>query len=312
MPSLWDCSGLTSYTSDGSVGPWAREKLSCLEKYLAAYTTILRKQDWCDRYFYFDAFAGAGTAPLRTTRTTLNDISRNGLLADLVDEIHSDKDVVEYVKGSPHVSMGINHPFTEYYFVEQEPAKAAQLRIDLEREYAHPKVEVIEGDANEAIYRILINGSFNWQRTRGVVFLDPFGLHVPWKTLEDLAACGAVEVIINLPIGMAIQRLLPSSGNFSQSDIERLNRYFGSPDWFDVAYERKNDMFGESLAKHVDAGHRLANWYRGRLKHAFGQASRARLIRNHRGGHLYYLIWAGRNETGRKIASDILKQGEVI
>lgn len=208
--------------------------------------------------------------------------------------------------------MGIVHPFTEYYFVEQDPLKAATLRTDLENEYAHPNVYVIEDDANEAIYRILINGTFNWRRSRGVVFLDPFGLQVPWKTLEDLAACGAVEVIINLPIGMAIQRLLPSNGEFSRPNIERLNRYFGSPSWFDVAYERKEDMFGKSLAKHADAGQRLAIWYRDRLKKVFGQASRARLIRNHKGGHLYYLIWAGRNETGRKIATDILKQGEVV
>jgi hypothetical protein len=33
------------------VGPWAREKLECLGKYLAAYTIILRKQHWLKGYF---------------------------------------------------------------------------------------------------------------------------------------------------------------------------------------------------------------------------------------------------------------------
>lgn len=196
--------------------------------------------------------------------------------------------------------------------MEQNPVKATKLREDLATEYQHNKIEIIDGDANDAIYRTLINGNFDWRRSRGVVFLDPFGLQVPWKTLEDLSKPGTIEVIINLPIGTAIQRLLPSNGDFSTSDAERLNRYFGTPEWFDVAYERRADMFGNTVAKHADAGQRLAAWYRDRLKGVFGQASRARLIRNHKGGHLYYLIWAGRNETGRKIATDILKQGEVV
>ena len=46
------------------VGPWAEDKLECLRKYLAAYTTILRKQRF-KGYGYVDAFAGAGTAKIR-------------------------------------------------------------------------------------------------------------------------------------------------------------------------------------------------------------------------------------------------------
>ena len=47
------------------VGPWAREKLECLRKYLAAYTTTLRNQHWLKGYFYVDAFAGPGSLKVR-------------------------------------------------------------------------------------------------------------------------------------------------------------------------------------------------------------------------------------------------------
>jgi hypothetical protein len=43
-----------------TVGPWAKDKLERLQKYLSAYTTIMRKQKLCKGYFYIDAFAGPG------------------------------------------------------------------------------------------------------------------------------------------------------------------------------------------------------------------------------------------------------------
>ncbi len=48
------------------VGPWARDKLERLGKYLAAYTRILSKQPWLEGYIYVDAFAGAGRAQVRS------------------------------------------------------------------------------------------------------------------------------------------------------------------------------------------------------------------------------------------------------
>src|SRR3546814_769162 len=134
-------------------------------------------------------------------------------------------------------------------------------------------------------------------------------LQVPWKTLEALAATKAIEVIINLPVGMAIQRLLPNTGEFAPEKRQRLTEYFGSPDWELVLYESSSDLLGETHAKRGDAGELLAKWYANRLEEVFGYAAPPRLIRNSTGGHLYYLLWAGPNGTGKKIASYVLKQG---
>jgi three-Cys-motif partner protein len=122
-----------------------------------------------------------------------------------------------------------------------------------------------------------------------------------------------IEIILNLPVGMAIQRLLPRSGIFTEQQRKKLNEYFGSPDWEKVIYEKAPNLFGDTDTIKVEgSGERLAKWYQKRLERAFGYAPNPRLIRNSQGSHLYYLLWAGPNKTGHKIASHILNQGEQI
>lgn len=82
---------------------------------------------------------------------------------------------------------------------------------------------------------------------------------------------------------------------------------------FDVVYRKSQTLFGDDKEEKIEkSGVRLVNWYRNRLKDAFGYASKAALIRNSRGGHLYYLMLASPNRTGVKIADDILGAGESI
>ena len=61
-----------------------------------------------------------------------------------------------------------------------------------------------------------------------------------------------------------------------------------------------------------ESGRALLNWYRKRLQAVFGYASKAALIRNTKGGHLYYILLATPNPTGLKIANNILSAGETV
>jgi three-Cys-motif partner protein len=301
---------MTTYVTDGTVGPWAREKLECLGKYLHAYTTILRKQDWCKGFVYVDAFAGAGKAPLRQ----YDAIQVENPLLDVAGYIGEEEAETEiYIHGSPRVALNIQHPFTEYVFIEKSPKRVGEL-AEIQREYVDRRsITILEGDANEQIRsHLLSSGKYNWKEYRAVAFLDPFGMQVPWKTIEDIGKTKAVEIILNLPVGMAIQRLLPKSGHFSDEQKKKLTEYFGSSDWESIVYEEKQDLFGLLKTKKADAGQQLAKWYQKRLKEAYGHSSKPRLIKNPRGTHLYYLLWAGPNPTGKKIAEDVLKQGEVV
>lgn len=254
---------------------------------------------------FVDAFAGPG---LSRVRTKAEETSSPGLFSADAD---ADKEEVEYLKGSPRQALEIANPFGSYIFMDKDPSHAAELRA-LQKEYVgRRKIEVQEEDANAALQTLLTRG-IDWAHHRGVVFLDPFGMQVPWATIEALARTRAIEVIINFPLGMAIQRLLTKSGEIPEGWQISLNTFFGSPEWRQLVYEEGQDLFGPRRSKVRDSGLRLLEWYRGRLRAIFGYVSTARLIKNTRSNSLYYLIWAGPHKKGLESADYILSKGDKV
>lgn len=289
-----------------TVGPWAREKLDCLAKYLDAYTKILRKQTHLT-YIYIDAFSGAGRHRIRTTNDSADQLD----LAIVAQLVRDDPEHQEFVAGSPRVALDIKHPFQKYIFIEQDSDRAHALE-ELKKDYFGPEILVRQDDCNHYIGTTLLNPKRAWANLRAVIFLDPFGMQVPWRTIERIGNVKHIEVIINFPVGMAIQRLLRRNAEFTTKQRRRLDQYFGSADWHRVVYERKTGLFGEITNKVGDSNTALTNWYRDRLAQHFRFVSSARLIRSTRKQPLYYLIHAGSNRTGARIADYILSQGEAV
>lgn len=290
------------------VGPWAREKLEALGAYLDFYTTALKNQgSWLKATTFVDAFAGAGLAKLRHRADTSFEAT---LLADL-QPVSADPDAEEYVRGSPRVALDIANPFTRYVFIERDPSRVAELERMREQYGASRQIDIRQGNAEEELDELL-SKALNRPGHRAVVFLDPFGMQISWRTIERLAATQQVEVMINFALGMAIQRALPRNGVLQPGWREAHDRFFGSSEWYERVYDQRSDLLGLTTEKRPDAGPRLLDWYRERLKRAFGNVSGARLIKNTRGGHLYYLIWAGPHPLGLKGADYILKKGERI
>jgi len=216
---------------------------------------------------------------------------------------------IAFLKGSPRVALDIRNPFTRYIFVDRHPERISELNA-LKFEYEDKRdVTIQQSDANAAL-RDWLAAPIDWRAHRAVVFLDPFGMHVPWTTIEALAATKSIEVLINFPFGMAINRLLTRSGTIDATWQASLDEFFGAGDWRIIAYEETRDLFGLRQNKVDDAEHRILRWYSDRLQNVFGYVSTARLIRNTRGNPLYYLIWAGPNAAGLKGAEYILSKGE--
>jgi hypothetical protein len=174
---------------------------------------------------------------------------------DLGDEAR-DEDSREVIDGSPRVALEIEPPFDQYVFIETDERRLAELK-ELEAQYEGRRtIAVRSGDCNTYLTTKLPTALASNRRWRAVVFLDPFGMQVPWSTVKRLADTRQVEEA--------------------------------------------------GVRKRSEAGERLLNWYRGRLRSAFGHVSTARLITNSRGGYLYNLVFAGPNRTAAKIASYIL------
>jgi three-Cys-motif partner protein len=296
------------------VGPWARDKLDRLGKYLAAYTTIMKDQSWCQGYHYIDAFAGPGEHAVREDHPDKRHAAQQALL-DVSNFGAEQKEQQEFLAGSPRVALEAPYPFTHYVFVERSPERIAALKT-LRTEYGESRSIIIRQENCTAYLRdrVVDNAKIEWKKNRALVFLDPFGMQVGWETIASLASTRAIEIFLNFPVGMAIQRLLlRQPGNFTETQRQRLDGYFGSPDWNNALYKRRKTLFGEDSEEKINAsGEALLKWYRSRLRSVFPHVSKAALIRNTRGAHLYYLLLASHNKTGVKIADDILSAGETV
>lgn len=288
------------------VGPWAKNKLARLRAYLHAYTTILRRQRWLDGYVYIDAFAGSGRLTVRELRSD----DPNDALSCIGEEFRRDQEARQILDGSPRVALNLDNAFTAYVFVERDLARVRLLESLADEYRGRRKILIRTGDCNDYLKKKL--ASVNWKKWRGVVFLDPFGMQVPWATIAGLAQTKAIEVFLNFPVGMSIQRLLKRNGKFTQKQRQKLDQYFGDPTWFEVVYPESTGLFGPMRSKAEDAERGLVEWYSERLKDAFGFVSSPYLVKNSRGGHLYFLIFAGPNRNGAKIANHVLGSGTKI
>lgn len=288
------------------VGPWAKVKLDALARYLDFYTKVLKNQPW--RTIYVDAFAGGGRAVIRA-----GERAASGNAGLFEDEVAIDADARELIDGSPRVALGISNPFDRYVFADPDPSRAAELEA-LKGEFGGTRtIDVFQKTASEGIAWVT-SQSISRRTHRGVAFLDPFGAKLDWANIQKLADTKLFEVVINFALSMAIQRMLPNTGEVPEPWAAALDSYFGSRAWFDEVYQKRDGglFAADGFEKRPDYSERLLNLYRSQLRTAFGFVSTPRLITNTRGAPLYYLLWAGPNKKGLEGADHILTMGERI
>lgn len=284
---------------ENTVGPWAAAKLDALEAYLKFYGTALSKQPF--KRVYIDAFAGACLAKVRGSDATLES-------SPFFDEPDDSQAQAEFITGSPMRALNLQNGFHKHYFFDLDETRAETLRSAATGK-ANVSVEV--GDCNPLIRDLAPR--LKSRDIRGVAFLDPYGAHLEWATLEALAQTKTMEVVINFPLAMAINRLITRSGNVPEKWAKQLTACFGTDEWRTIAYSRQVDLFGtEVTTKKGDVSQRLLRLYLSRLKKLFPFVATPYLIRNTRNAPLYFLIWAGPNRLGLKGADHILSQGEKV
>jgi three-Cys-motif partner protein len=286
---------------ENTVGPWAIRKLDALEAYLKFYTLALSKQHFTR--IYIDAFAGSCISKLRSKDAIIEASPFFGEQDDT--EAHD-----QFISGSPIRALNVEHGFHRHYFFDLDESRAQTLR-QLDETFASKVIKVEVGDSNPLIRDLA--KTLHAPNVRGVAFLDPYGPHLEWATVEALAATKNFEVIINFPAAMAINRLITRSGSVPEKWSDMLTRCFGTDDWRKIAYQKNSDLFGQEVTtKQSGVAERLLDLYMGRLKDIFLYVATPRLIRNTRKSPLYYLIWAGPNKLGLKGADHILSQGEKV
>lgn len=110
------------------IGPWSRKKLKLLSEYLVAYTSIMntpRIQSWCEGCYYIDAFAGSVTP--------------------------WDKEMQQYIDGSPRVALKTFPSFDGYDFIDIEEGRVKENLSPLIEEFPNKKIKPHHGDCNKVL-----------------------------------------------------------------------------------------------------------------------------------------------------------------
>lgn len=289
-------------------GSWTEEKLERVQRYMVEYMKIFSRNVYARSYVtnYVDAFAGTGSRSARRAET--------GTLA-LFDE-QDLADMQAFYRGSTRRALEVEPPFGRYLFIEQNPEFVAELER-LRAEYPHlsHRITIRQGDANLLLREWC--RSTDWGSNRALVFLDPYGMSVDWSTIQTLAHTEAVDLWILLPVGSAINRLLPRQGPPTGAWADSLTRIFGTDAWKSAFYRPSPQM---SFLEDLDPGyekvadfHGIGEFFVERLKTEFvGVAEDFLMLYNSKNNPIFMLFFAASNKRGAptalKIAGYILRK----
>jgi three-Cys-motif partner protein len=245
------------------VGSWTQDKLKILRQYLPGY--LLATTRALER-IYIDAFAGPGLNRLRGKNRTID--------------------------GSPLIALDAcaqnGTKFDRLFFIERDPAVAAQLRGVLNSRDKTQRASVINGDVNKELPRLITKLP---RRSPTFVFVDPEGIEPQWTTIEAIAPW-RTELLINFPLGMSINR---------NPDSDKVTAYFGTAQW-------------RALWNSPRRTHELLQLYKERLRRLGYRYTTEddRLIKTSGGQHLYYLVFVSKVLPAKKIMTWVLGQPDSV
>lgn len=221
--------------------------------------------------------------------------------------MHISRATGEMLPGSPLNALLVVPQFDRIVLIDLNAEKVESLKTLC----GHDKrVEIEPGDCNEILLGKIaptLPYSSYW---RGLCVLDPYGIHgktLRWLTLKHLADLGTVDVFLNFPL-MDINRntLRSRLANADDADVAAFNEFCGTEEWKDLMYQP--DLFGD-MGK-IGNNKKLATWFQKRLETVAGFefVPEPILMRNSKGGELYFLYFASHQSVAQRVIWDIFKK----
>lgn len=264
------------------IGYWSEIKLEIIEKYALAYSLVFSSPKY--RYLhhvYIDAFAGPGTHISKTTKGQ--------------------------VRGSPQIALDIIPPFKEYYFIDTDGDKVNELK-KIVSNYPRAKTHIIQEDCNSALLKSVFPQVQRGDYRRGLCLLDPYGLDLNWEVIETAGKMRTIEIFLNFPV-MDMRRnvLLSNPKEATPENIKRMDAFWGTHSWKDIAYFQTQDLFGDIIDVKQKNIKLVTSAFKERLLEAarFEYVPEPIPMRNTKSSILYFLFFASNNKTGNKILTDI-------
>jgi three-Cys-motif partner protein len=264
-------------------GRWTLLKLDLVAKYLQLYVTALKNQPF--NLIYVDAFAGTGY---------LDSLDPEAQRLLDIPELRSS------LRGSAQNALTVEPSFHRYVFVDKDRKHCAELGRMVSERFAalEKRVKVACREANDYL------GEFcRWMGDldRAVLFLDPYGLQVKWKTVEAIAASQKIDMWYLFPLGIAVNRLLRRDAQIREAERRILDRLLGETDSYRRFYQpvEELNLFGETqTALEKRSMTMIAEYFHGRLASVFAAVAKDyRFLYNSRNNPLFVLYFAVANPS---------------
>ncbi|QID19369.1 three-Cys-motif partner protein TcmP [Nitrogeniibacter mangrovi] len=198
-------------------GPWTLIKLDLLTRYLKFFNTALQAKPSREQPFtriFIDAFAGTGDCTVKVERGSRATVA-----------------------GSAKIAISTTPAFDRLCFIEMKSDHAKALR-ELKDEYPDRCISVEHAEASVALNRLL--SETNWRSSRGVLFLDPYGMSVDWQTVARVAQTQALDVWYLFPLSAVTRQAARQLDRVDEQKAARLDSVLGTPSWRDLFYARSS------------------------------------------------------------------------
>lgn len=287
---------------------YTKQKLETVERYLQSYSTALKNKPFT--LLYVDACAGSG-ASVPKSATKAEEEDRQKALEGFGTTV---LDTDQIVIGSAIRALSIQPPFHRYLFNDLNRTNVEALNQVIDRSFPHlwDRIEITQLDANDMLKEMCSN--YDWNETRAVVFLDPFGLQINYGTLQLLGATRAVDLWYLVPV-FAMYRQISGEGQINPDGGPRVDAALGTTAWRDVAVtteERGNDLFAQPQFKTKRAVD--IQWFEKIARERIGAAFGGRVLEEtlplgKNGVHYFSLMfaWANPSERAENLAKRLAR-----
>ena len=303
-------------------GDWTERKLNALLAYARAYLQVFKHQQWAET-IYFDGFAGSGNAKILPYS--------GNVMIDSIDNT-TPADFRVYEGAARQMVMMDNASFDYYLLVDKDPSNYESLQnLQYEATHLPPGSIIVEqGDSNLALNTLIKMMKLDKGR-RALLFLDPFGMQMDWKSIAQLKEVnydkGGVDLWLLVPTGVAINRLIPKNPDKRHPGNEKkLEQFFGlSIDKIrDFLYQHPADKrmetglislfdlmedeeIDEPLEKVSQPIEKIMDIYRAQLQTIWKHVTEKPLVlKNSRNTPIFHFVFASNNPTAMRIATDII------
>lgn len=246
-----------------TVRQWSLEKYRLVGSYCDIFTAGMRHK-W-DQLVYIDLFAGAGYAKIKETQ--------------------------KIYKNSALLAMSIPKPFTKYILCEQDEERFAALEARVKRDFGHLNYELIKGDSNENVARVIkaIPPFKKGNTLLPFCFVDPYSLNLNFATIQALGK-GLMDFLILQALHMDANRNFDS---YIRDENTRIAEYLGLPHWRNL-FEIDGLNYKKDFVKF------LADQYQEQMSQlGYQKAKHMHQIRsNEKNLPLYYLSFYSKSPVG--------------